>query len=59
MVDQSQNVQPMNVQPLDTIESSKLMRFVQRTRKVAMNIWTGSFAAEETVTTVEPSNARH
>lgn len=59
MVDQPQNVQPVNVQPLDIIETSKVMRFVQRTRKFAMNIWTGSFAAEETVTTVEPSNARH
>jgi hypothetical protein len=59
MVDQSQNVQPVNVQPLDILEGSKLTRFVQRTRKIAMNIWTGSFAAEETVTTVEPNNARH
>jgi hypothetical protein len=59
MVDQTQNVQPVNVQPLDIIESSKVMRFVQRTRKVAMNIWTGSFAAEETVITVEPNNAGH
>jgi hypothetical protein len=30
-----------------------------RTRKIRMNFWTGSVAAEETVTTVEPSDARH
>jgi DNA invertase Pin-like site-specific DNA recombinase len=30
-----------------------------RTRKIRLNWWTGSVGAEETVTTVEPSDARH
>ena len=36
-----------------------LHRLVVRTRKVRMNWWTGNVAAEETVTTVEPTDARH
>ncbi len=36
-----------------------LHRMVIRTRKVRLNWWGGNVAAEETVTTVEPTDARH
>ena len=47
---------------LDIVKSALakgLRRLVVRTRKVRMNWWTGNVAAEETVTTVEPTDARH
>jgi hypothetical protein len=34
-------------------------RLIVRTRKFRINFWTGSIAGEETVTTVERSDARH
>jgi hypothetical protein len=52
----------MDVQQLDNIRailSKGLHRLVVRTRKIKLNWWTGSVAAKETVTTVEPSDARH
>jgi hypothetical protein len=36
-----------------------LHRLVARTGKIKLNWWFGSVAAEETVTTLEPSDARH
>ena len=62
MSSKQQNVQKLDVQNLDNIRgvlARGLHRLVVRTRKIKMNWWTGSIAAEETVTTVEPSNARH
>jgi hypothetical protein len=58
----NRNVQKIDVQTLDTIKSALakgLHRMVVRTRKVRLNWWTGNVAAEETVTTVEPTDARH
>jgi len=56
------NVHKLDVQSLDSIRgvlANGLHRLVVRTRKIRMNFWTGSVAAEETTTTVEPSDARH
>jgi hypothetical protein len=36
-----------------------LRRLVGRIRKIRLSGWTGSLAAEETVTTLEPTDARH
>jgi hypothetical protein len=62
MSSQSRNVQKPDVQSLDNIRgvfTKGFHRMVVRTRKIRLNFWTGSVAAEETVTTVEPSDARH
>jgi len=62
MTNHSKNVQNLDVQSLDNIRgvlAKGLHRLVVRTRKIRMNFWTGSVAAEETITTVEPSDARH
>jgi hypothetical protein len=56
------NVQKLDVQQLDNVRAaltSGFHRLVVRTRKIRMNWWTGNVAAEETVTTVEPTDARH
>ncbi|WP_276573745.1 hypothetical protein [Bradyrhizobium sp. BRP19] len=36
-----------------------LHRLVVRTRKMKLNWWSGHVAVEETVTTMDPTNARH
>jgi hypothetical protein len=36
-----------------------LHRLVVRTRKIRLSGWTGSLAVEETITTLEPTDARH
>ena len=62
MTNQPRNVQKLDVQQLDNIGatlSKGLHRLVVRTRKIKLNWWTGSVAAEETITTVEPSDGRH
>jgi hypothetical protein len=62
MTNQQRNVQKIDVQTLDLIRGAftkGLHRLVVRTRKIKLNWWTGSVAAEETITTVEPSDARH
>ena len=62
MSNQQRNVQKLDVQSLDNIRgvlAKGLHRLVVRTRKIKLNWWTGSIAAEETVTTVEPSDARN
>jgi hypothetical protein len=62
MTNQQRNVQKLDVQTLDAIRgalANGLHRMVVRTRKIKLNWWTGSVAAEETVTTVEPTDARH
>lgn len=62
MTESNRNVQKLNVQTLDVIRKSMaagLHRLVIRTRKVKLNWWSGHVAAEETVTTVEPTDARH
>jgi hypothetical protein len=61
MTNQQRNVQKIDVQTLDVIRSAfaKGLRTVVRTRKFRLNWWTGAVAAEETVTTVEPCDARH
>lgn len=62
MRESNQNVQKMDVQTLDAIRkvmSTGLHRMVVRTRKIKLNWWSGNVAAEETITTVEPTDARH
>jgi hypothetical protein len=62
MPESNRNVQKIDVKTLDIIKGALakgLHRLVVRTRKVKLNWWTGSVAAEETVTTVEPTDARH
>jgi hypothetical protein len=61
MTSQLRNVQRLDVQQLDlrATLSKGLHRLVVRTRKIRLNWWTGSVSAEETVTTVEPTDARH
>jgi hypothetical protein len=61
MTNQQRNVQKVDVQILDVIRGavSKGLRAVIRTRKFNLNWWKGSVAAEETITTVESSDARH
>jgi len=61
MSESNRNVQKPDVHKLDirAALTSGLHRLVVRTRKVRMNWWAGSVAVEETVTTVEPTNARH
>ena len=62
MTNQQRIVQTIDVQTLDIIRGAftkGLHRVVVRTRKIKLNWWTGSVAAEETITTVEPSDARH
>jgi hypothetical protein len=62
MSNPNRNVQKLDVQQLDSIRaalSKDLHRMVVRTRKIKLNWWTGSVAAEETITTVEPTDARH
>jgi hypothetical protein len=58
----NQNVQKLDVQPLDIIRSAVsqgLKRLSIRRRSVKLDFWRGSFAADETVTTVEPSDVGH
>ena len=62
MSNSNRNVQKTDVQTLDIVKGAVakgLHRMVVRTRKISLNWWTGSVAAEETVTTVEPTDARH
>jgi hypothetical protein len=62
MRESNRNVQKTDVQKLDILKgalASGLHRLVVRTRKIKLNWWTGNVAAEETVTTVEPTDARH
>lgn len=62
MSESSRNVQKIDVQRLDVIRKAMatgLYRLVVRTRKVKLNWWSGHGATEETVTTVEPTDARH
>jgi hypothetical protein len=62
MSNQSKNVQRVDVQSLDMIRgvlAKGVHRLIVRTRKFRINFWTGSIAGEETVTTVERSDARH
>jgi hypothetical protein len=56
------NVQQLDVQSLDMMKGALakgLHRLVGRIRKIRLSGWTGSLAAEETVTTPEPTDARH
>ncbi|MCK1440461.1 hypothetical protein [Bradyrhizobium sp. 15] len=56
------NVQKIDVQTLDAVRTAMatgLHRLVVRTRKVKLNWWSGHVAAEETITTVEPTDARY
>jgi hypothetical protein len=62
MTNHQRNVQKLDVQSLDTIKgvlAKGVQRLIVRTRKFRINFWTGSIAGEETVTTVERSDARH
>jgi hypothetical protein len=56
------NVQQLDVQSLDMMKGALakgLHRLVVRTRKIRLSGWTGSLAVEETITTLEPTDARH
>jgi hypothetical protein len=62
MPESPRNLQKLNVQYLDAIRtalSTGLHRLVIRTRKATGSLWTGKVAVEETVITVELSDARH
>jgi hypothetical protein len=61
MATQKRDVQKLDVQPLDMIRSAialGLKKLSIRKRTIKMNFWTGSFTADETVTTVEPNDDR-
>jgi hypothetical protein len=62
MSKQPPTVQKLYVQPLDIIKAALthgLSRLTIRRRFMRLNIWTGSFTADETITTVEPNDAGH
>ncbi|UQR64303.1 hypothetical protein LRP30_02995 [Bradyrhizobium sp. C-145] len=62
MSNEAGTVQKLDVQKLDLVKGAMakgLHRLVVRTRKMKLNWWSGNVAVEETVTTVEPNNARH
>jgi hypothetical protein len=61
MSESTRNVQKSDVHKLDVRAalSTGLHRLVVRTRKVRLNWWSGNVAVEESVTTVEPTDARH
>ncbi len=61
MTSKQQNVQKTDVHKLDirAALATGLHRLVVRSRKVRLNWWSGNVAVEETVTTVEPTDARH
>lgn len=61
MSESNKNVQKTNVNKLDMLAAlaTGLHRLVIRTRKVRLNWWSGNFAVEESITTVEPTDARH
>lgn len=61
MSESSRNVQKSDIQKLDVLAAlaTGLHRLVIRTRKIRLNWWSGNLAVEESVTTVEPTNARH
>jgi hypothetical protein len=55
------NVQKLDVQPLDIFHKALahgLYRLKTIRRSIKFDFWRGSLAAEETVTTVEPTDAR-
>jgi hypothetical protein len=61
MSKQQQNVQKLDIQHLDAIRTALtrgLNRLRIRHRFVKFDFWRGSLVAEETVTTVEPNDAR-
>jgi hypothetical protein len=61
MPNQSRNVQKLDIYPLDAIRAA-LQQGANRLRiskwSVRFDFWRGSFSAEETVATVEPSDDR-
>jgi hypothetical protein len=60
MTNQLRNVQKLDIHPLDTIRTALgLNRLRSRRRSIKFDFWRGSLVAEETVTTVEPNDARH
>ena len=62
MTNQQRNVQKLDIHPLDTIRTAltqSLNRLRIRRRSIKFDFWRGSLDAEETVTTVEPNDARH
>jgi hypothetical protein len=62
MSKQVPNVQKLDVQLLDMIRSAiahGLKKLSIRKRTIKLNFWTGSFTADETVTTLEPNDVGH
>jgi hypothetical protein len=56
------NVQKLDVHPLDifrNVVARGLYRLRIRRRSIKFDFWRGSLAAEETETTVEPTDDRH
>jgi hypothetical protein len=61
MSKQQQNVQKLDIHLLDTIHTALtqgLNRLRIRRRSVKLDFWRGSLVAEESVTTIEPNDAR-
>ncbi len=61
MSKQQQNVQKLDIHPLDTIRTALtqgLNRLRIRRRSVKFEFWRGSLVVDETITTVEPNDAR-
>lgn len=61
MTNQHRNVQKLDIRPLDTIRSALatgMSRLLIRKRSVKLDVWRGQLCAEETVTTVEPTDDR-
>jgi hypothetical protein len=62
MSKQPPNVQKLDVQLLDMIRiaiAQGLKKLSIRKRTIKLNFWTGSFTADETITTLEPNDDRH
>ena len=56
------NVQKLDVHPLDNFREAfmrGLYRLKIRRRSLRFDFWRGSFAADETLTTMEPADDRH
>jgi hypothetical protein len=61
MATPKRDVQKLDVQPLDMIRTAialGLKKLSIRKRTIKMNFWAGSFTADETVKTMEPTDDR-
>ena len=63
MATQNRDVQKLDVHPLDAIRAAlraglNRLRVRIQQRRIKLNVWTGTFEAQETVTTLESTNER-